>query len=439
MTLVPHGTKKHIKNFLWSSNNPKIAHSAAISDWKNGGFKFRDLDNFLEGLKIKFLTKLNFYEPKSWMLLPIRWICDSIGCPVNYDILTCNFNLPSERNMKGNPFYSSALKTYKKITDHKITMSDDLYNTKIWYNRDLQTNFIASLKIKGFEFLKDLFPGNRLIGQEELNERLDLTAFERQQINSIKNRIPNNWLHFIAHENTNYVTQRKVKLVGNASNIFCCKNKQIYEALIRSTQQIPTGFERWCLDLQLDLEKIDSYFLNPRRATNNSFSRCFQYKILTKILPTKEYLLRYQAPDIVNNICPRCDLERHDIEHCLFECDRIQVFLTLLTQWIQQDLLIRDFDLNLKTFLFGNIENSKTNKGLEHILIEAKKYIFYELAENKNINADLHMASFKNKIKNLIAIERKTAENRNNLENFLVKWECCEVAFNILDPDVEVQ
>ena len=101
-----------------------------------------------------------------------------------------------------------------------------------------------------------------MIGQEELNERLDLTAFERQQINSIKNRIknriPNNWLHFIAHENTNYVTQRKVRLVGNASNIFCCKNKQIYEALIRSTQQLPTGFERWCLDLQLDLEKIDS-------------------------------------------------------------------------------------------------------------------------------------------------------------------------------------
>ena len=59
--------KKLIKNFLWSSNNPKIAHSAAISDWKNGGFKFRDLDNFLEGLKIKFLTKLDFYEPKSWV------------------------------------------------------------------------------------------------------------------------------------------------------------------------------------------------------------------------------------------------------------------------------------------------------------------------------------------------------------------------------------
>ena len=99
-------------------------------------------------------------------LLPIRWICESIGCPVNYDILTCNFNLPSERNMKGNPFYSSALKTFKKITDHKITTIDDLYNTKIWFNRDLQTSFIASLKNKGFEFLKDLFPGNRLIGQD---------------------------------------------------------------------------------------------------------------------------------------------------------------------------------------------------------------------------------------------------------------------------------
>ena len=101
--------------------------------------------------------------------------------------------------------------------------------------------------------------------------------------------------------------------------------------------------------------------------------------------------------------------------------------------------MIRDFELNLKTFLLGNIESSNTNKGLEHILIEAKKYIFYELADNKNINADLHMYSFKNRIKNLIAIERRTAENRNQLERFLVKWECCEVAFNILDPEVDVQ
>ena len=111
--------KNIIKQFLWSSNTPKIAHSATISDWKNGGFKFRDIENFLEGLKVKFLSKLDFYEPKSWMFLPIMWISQSFGCPNNFDILSCNFQLPQARNIKGNPFYASSLQTFSKVTDQR--------------------------------------------------------------------------------------------------------------------------------------------------------------------------------------------------------------------------------------------------------------------------------------------------------------------------------
>ena len=84
---------------------------------------------------------------------------------------------------------------------------------------------------------------------------------------------------------------RKVKVIGTEINIFGCQNKNIYKALISDIQVIPTGFERWCLDLRLDIDKIDKYFLNAKKSTTHSFTRCFNYEILTKILPTREYLL----------------------------------------------------------------------------------------------------------------------------------------------------
>ena len=100
--------------------------------------------------------------------------------------------------------------------------------------------------------------------------------------------------------------------------------------------------------------------------------------------------------------------------------------------------MIRDFELNIKNFIFGNIENSKINKGLEHIILEAKKYIFYELSDQENINAELHLAAFKNRIRNLIALERKTAENSGNLGKFEEKWESCDTVFNLFDPEVDI-
>ena len=213
-----------------------------------------------------------------------------------------------------------------------------------------------------------------------MNSRNDLTIFERQQLISIKNKIPANWISLITDANIIIVPNRKVKVIGTEINIFGCQNKNIYKALISDIQVIPTGFERWCLDLRLDIDKIDKYFLNAKKSTTHSFTRCFNYKILTKILPTREYLLRYQAPDIDDNVCKRCNLERDTIEHCLYECEKIQPFLNLLTNWIKQ-LAIIEFEMTLKTFLFGDIGNTPINKGLEHILLEAKKFVFYDLKD----------------------------------------------------------
>ena len=119
---------------------------AIIGSWEEGGFKFLDLDSFLKCIKLKFLLKLDFNEPKAWMLLPIKWISTSFSCFPCFDILTSNNTIPDK--FLGNPFYLEALNTLSSITTHEPTSVYDLYSTSIWYNKTLVTKLNLQLKLK---------------------------------------------------------------------------------------------------------------------------------------------------------------------------------------------------------------------------------------------------------------------------------------------------
>ena len=119
-----------------------------------------------------------------------------------------------------------------------------------------------------------------------------------------------------------------------------------------------------------------------KQSTANVFNQCFQYKILTQILPTQEYLLRYQVDGIIDNVCKMCKLERCTIEHSIYECISLQPFLRLIQSIIKTEL---NYKINFcrKTFLFGKLNNIQKYTGLNHFLIETKKFIFYDLRNSE--------------------------------------------------------
>ena len=69
------------KEFLWSGA-AKIAHHTLIADYSKGGIKYKDLNDFISALSIKFLQKLPLNESAfSHELLPIYWINDLFKIP----------------------------------------------------------------------------------------------------------------------------------------------------------------------------------------------------------------------------------------------------------------------------------------------------------------------------------------------------------------------
>ena len=92
----------------------------------------------------------------------------------------------------------------------------------------------------------------------------------------------------------------------------------------------------------------------------------------------------------------------------------------------------------MRSFIFGNIDNCNDSKGLEHILLEAKKFIFYNIKDPNRPNNQVLFLSFKKKIKNMIVIKQKIAIRKNKVEQFGKKWEFCTHLFlNILDFDLD--
>ena len=425
--------KSIIKTFLWSGGVPKIAHNSAISDWEGGGFRCKQIDKFLESLKIKFLKKINFQNPDRWMLLPIKWITDHFGCNTSFDILSCQIEIPDRFN--GNEFYFQALKSWERLTNVQPQNITELFSMNIWFNRHLKTNLNQALFQKGFVYIKDLFPENKLVDPQTV---LDLTFAEQFALYGIKRNLPNRWVSLV--NTTEYITIHKQTLFqGRSGKIDIAKanNKDIYEALISSDVQLPIGFEKWCLEYPIDHTNNGNIFKLAKSCANDTFTQCFQYKILCGILPTQEYLFRYRVPgmEIENNHCLMCKVERGTMEHCLFDCEMLQGFLDLVKAVVENSAL-DGHTLSRRDIIFGRYENLLQNKGLNHFLLELKKFIFYNVQKDYRSPPELLLRRLLSRIKLLIIKEKQIAIFAKRLDSFEEKWApFCDTIYNFYGPD----
>ena len=90
-----------------------------------------------------------------------------------------------------------------------------------------------------------------------------MTFLEKQQIISIRNKIPDQWIDLTNTNqlSVNIVPNRKVKLVESDMNIFFLARIVISIKPSSDSHDIPIGFERWCVDLQLDLGQTSHHTL----------------------------------------------------------------------------------------------------------------------------------------------------------------------------------
>ena len=439
---------KENKEFLWRGT-PKIAHHTIIADYQQGGIKYKDLTSLISSINLKFVINLSIDVNENYCALPKMWIKTFFHIPISnetenqkyfYDffsnklnLLDCKINIPRKINWRGHPFYYDALKTYEIVIRQIPKDLENILSIPIWFNSHLNTKFDVELSRAGINFLKDLFPNNQLIN---LNDQkvTNLRATKLRLLKKIILKIPELWGDQIEQSdvsNAPIFPFQTINLNGTDVLMKSLSSNQIYSTLILDKIRLPRGLLRWCEELHLSDSQIKTSFTFARNSSSSVFDQVFQYKIVTQILPTNEYLKRYRASD--SEMCGRCLHERDTVLHSTWLCNRIVPYIVHVFEFLETKCKI-GVDIKMMEYIFGF--QGRKFLGLNHILLELKKEIFYNWRENVGVATFFNC--FKQKIMHLIVKEKQIAIASNKFEAFAQKWLNYVEIYDFLGPDCQI-
>ena len=192
--------------------------------------------------------------------------------------------------------------------------------------------------------------------------------------------------------------------------------------------QLPQGVLNWCCELELTDYQIRTALTFAHKCCTSTFDKVFQYKIVTQILPTNEYLFRYKVKN--SSSCDRCLVETDTIVHRLYECEFVVQIVSSFLNFLYSEC-DQPRDIKMVDYLFGlgGIKNMATNQ----ILLELKKMIFYSSPEE--ISNGAFCDRFKNNIIILIIKEKCLLSNSGEFESFYTKWENFTSIYDFRGPD----
>ena len=213
--------------------------------------------------------------------------------------------------------------------------------------------------------------------------------------------------------------------------INCMDAKMVYLKVISPKIKFPTGLLNWCMDFELSDDRIYTALTFAHACCTSIFDRVFQYKIVTQILPTNEYLCRYKVKD--NNTCDHCSIERDSIVHRLYDCEKLTIITNTIFNFLKYECSYPN-TISIIDYLFG-IRGGKY-LGYNHFLLELKKTIFY--ATTADLDSPTFCEQFYNKIKSIMIKEKQLSLNNDNFGNFCSKWENFSTIYDFRGPDIEI-
>ena len=228
---------------------------------------------------------------------------------------------------------------------------------------------------------------------------------------------------------TTVIPNQTVNLKGCDVYLQNVSAAQIYDFLITNKTRPPTGLLRWREIIDLSDTEIVTAFTFAQICSKSTFDQIFQYKITTQILPTNKYLTRYQVKD--SEICSKCELEPDTVEHCLWSCNMVIPYLEKVENFLRTTCNLTE-NLSMVHYLFG----FKDNKGLNHILIELKKELFYNW--DVNVEVDAFCERFLVKIRKLMVKEKHIMLEKNLFDKYSEKWNQFRGIYDFLGPDCQI-
>lgn len=155
--------------YLWGSKIHKVNKQTIIQDYRSGGLKMVDYNDFILALKSSWIRRPT-HSKSIWVNL----LETSLNITVNNLWLRGTDFLSRLGNIMHNCFWKEVFYSWQKIIDILALKNENIHSEHIWYNPHIRVEnnsvFLKSYFNAGFIFIIDLFDAEgNFISLESLN------------------------------------------------------------------------------------------------------------------------------------------------------------------------------------------------------------------------------------------------------------------------------
>jgi len=151
----------------------------------------------------------------------------------------------------------------------------------------------------------------------------------------------------------------------------------------------------------------------PFMSTIDTKLRTFQYKYVTRILPTN--VLLYKCKLSNSSLCDFCNMHTETLKHLFWECHHIQHFWSRLKTYLCGKNMV--FNMDYKVISFGSNKDHSQHI-LDFIILLAKYFIFKSKLE-KSVPNYMNVIKY---LKERKTIEEQIAFMKDKLNTHNKKW-----------------
>ena len=131
---------------------------------------------------------------------------------------------------------------------------------------------------------------------------------------------------------------------------------KVYDSLIEEKFRPPTGLRHWFEEFELVESDILVGFTHASISSKSRFDHAFQYKMMTQILPTNQYLARYKIRD--SDTCDKCHVYTDTIFHRIYQCQLVVPFVVKVTDFLKQQCKLQE-NIEGIQYIFNCVSSSK--------------------------------------------------------------------------------
>ena len=365
--------------FLWNGKPDKIRRTTVCSNCMQGGLKMINIYNFEKAIKVSWVKKLITQPNSQWYKL-LEAMYGNIDQIVTFGDKWYSKILPKIRNQ----FWQNILKDWNVLVKiQKPKNNSEIFRNCLWYNSYISGTmpFFPDWYKKGVYLVGDIIsPDGNILTIEEIKYKFN---FNPNILNyySIKVKIQD---FMSRHKLSGNWTLEKPTYPFHLDVLFRSKKgcKKFYDIHndLGTQNDNPICETMWSKlvsneNLEITLkERMESNYKICFYSVLDNNLIWFQYRVLFKILGTKDYLKKLKLN--MNSQCLFCKQYEENLEHLFCKCGEVIKLWENVRQWISNKLGFNLIITKLMKIL-GYLTNDENFWALNLILMVTRKYIFW--------------------------------------------------------------